>query len=1019
MLIIGSVRRILKANSRRSTMLLVRVAEKTIKGTADEQHAASGPYASLRPFIIVFERDVVPAYDPRLELLLDVEPLEAREPFQLDGVERQLQAKEGGRLASSAEGHALSYVASACINVKMTTAAHERGITVSLVKAALPAALQPQLAREMRGKSSARLERLADIDAMLARLPRLSQTSRWNTVALFADTRMSAEYSALVSHGVGSPSSLQRLSAAELAKLVGFFTNVLSLAGPNPPPRLPLIIGRLADLLPLSLVGTRRRVRLHPTYERAWSLLPQADALDALVNGARATQSTVGKLDSPLDGASQTLLSLVPALVRARSENDDGGGRFALARDQELELESARLVRSRTRLVVVAAAGDVSVLDTVERRLRDLAVAPYLDSDMLYVAPTASHAAVCPFDALSVDDVLAGRYAHGRRPSALVLVFAHAFGVDSFVHCVRAFDEATRVLVLVGDPYDSNGSPRESDRGCVLRDVAAAARRGALANTELETLFGFSAVGPLNALGRAEHTALRHYKQPMLPLEGDASYTIVASLDDVPADECERSLTLVGALTMSQAAKATGASPASVREVRDWIAFDDLGQVARVTRRARLRSVVRPLAERVSIEAGESSTAPMPLDTLGGCVELNDGVGIDHTYCCHTTSPTVAVLDMHASRRAFAVAPARLLARITPVPIADALPFIVTEKTGIDDIRAAFALVRRRLYIVADTRAAVDAALARKSARPRTQLVDFLLDDSNRSSAPSPLLLASPPPPPPPPPPEPASVEVPFRFLYLGSTDSDSVLAAAAGLEQAGAQRLRVRVGALHEHLNNFLRDKKMKRAASATRDEEDTIAAMFRPPPPSTTTTMPSTTMPSAFSPAHVDAATLWRLPSAERVVDSLVRHRLWALVRARRIGSLGDDMEDEVIEEAYRTYPGSIADDLVVDDAAAIVRAREAAVIQLFCVIVARHDDASSWYVDAELALARDRARRAGAEDVAATTLASTHANAVRRHLVSVEPPPEPDDMDATEAYDLFSKLHDVRAYIIARLP
>lgn len=207
MLIYGSVHRVVRAYSRRATMLLVRVADKTIKkrdvpdgdddaaapvaaAAADDDEAAE--YARLRQYIIVHERDIVPAYDSRLEYVLDVERLAAYEDYVLNDKERTEQAKPK-RLAPDAAGHALIYRARACTSVTMTPAKATMGVTVARVRDSLPPFLRPLLARAMYGRMNEKVASLDGLAALLARLPApVSEEQRYATMVMFADTLSSA-----------------------------------------------------------------------------------------------------------------------------------------------------------------------------------------------------------------------------------------------------------------------------------------------------------------------------------------------------------------------------------------------------------------------------------------------------------------------------------------------------------------------------------------------------------------------------------------------------------------------------------------------------------------------------------------------------------------------------------------------------------------------------------------------------------------------------------------------------------
>lgn len=747
MLISCTIRRVVRTFSRYSAMLLVRVSETSVKRGAV---AAENEYTRLRPYIIVFTDDVLPSFDPRLRFVLDVVETPLTTPFTLDGAERLTQAS-ASKLASDAEGRVLGYRACACIAVAVSPSA-TGPLTLAHIKAMLPAGQQPAFQRATRSLTTAPAATSPEMYALLrTALPTLSSAQYATLWTTFASVGVSAEYVALVCRGVANPAALGRLSAVELLNLHTYVEGVVATLDPEDPDfiaRVTLALGRFADCLPLELVGTRRRLRPCVEYERTWATLPDVGPLDAFVNAARLSQSTRGFMPD-LGQFPASLLKHLPFLVPLAA------GEVAIARDAEFEAEAARLLVTMERVLVVAAAGDVYA--DVWPRLTALDVEP---TDAVFVAPTPAHAAAFPFEVLAVDDVLAGRVAHARA-AALVLLVAHAYGADSFVHCVRAF--TTSVLVLVGDPYDANGSPRDADRGAVLRDAVAAARRGLLRNCALEAMYGLSAAAPTALLSRDEVEALRRYREPTL---ADRVVCYVPTLADVPADVRAAGVVLVGEASMARALTLTDTYAAS-HAVGTMIVFESLGQVAPVLQRLRLRAPVRG---RVSLAALDVVDEPLPLTTLGGYVLLDPHAAtsalVDHRYCCRTTLPTLASLSMHAaSVRAWPAAPARLLARTSPLPIADTLAFVLTDRTGIEDVRAAAALVRTALVVVGDA-TGLAAACARHAVRARTQLVEMLAagECRRRLMLAEPLGLIETPPWPLPP------TREPMRTLFLGAT---------------------------------------------------------------------------------------------------------------------------------------------------------------------------------------------------------------------------------------------------------
>jgi hypothetical protein len=550
-----------------------------------------------------------------------------------------------------------------------------------------------------------------------------------------------------------------------------------------------------------------------------------------------------------------------------------------------------------------------------------------------------------------------------------------------------------------------------------------------------------SSVGALGCLSAAEHQALRAYKQPTLlglvardddddddDDERSPPYTLVDSFDALPAAlRGARTLVLVGALTAAQARAAhKPATDVDTRTVGEYVAFDELGQVARVRTclRARLTNspLTRPLDEGDCevLERGGGADAPT-LDALGLVLELDDttpaGRLVDHRVCCRTASPNLVVPAMHASARTLYGASARELARASSVPLADELAFVLTDRTGVEDVRAACALVRRRLYIVGSAERLLG-ALGRHGPRPRTALMSRLCAPPlppASAALPMPLLQAidddddddddaSA-----------QSIEPPYTLLYLGATNATELMLHTHGVAHAPDAPVHVNIAELHAHLERYLNG---TRPMLNFDDDDDDMS--------SSTTCMtlnvdePSSTLvrlaPTVFSPAHIDERLLGRLRADD--VDWFVKQRLWALAHVAHEGTLGDDVDDAgYVERCFASYPsGFVVDDADAESAALTMRTHEALVVYLLAVTV--KDAADDWFVRAEHTLFVRRAERAGKSSSAATTaeLARAHAAAVRAILADVDAVPDDDaEADAEGSYGLFIKLAALRRYLV----
>jgi hypothetical protein len=280
----------------------------------------------------VYETEVL-VYDPRVEQLLELERLDDFAPMQLGGAERQTQAS-AKRLAADAAGTALVYRALECRRLALTPATARAGTTYSALRRAVPVAVEKAVAKVARGRATTAFSSLGELARALGCVPALKPRAAWAAVHTFVDafdvttadggSSLAEERAALQCSGAATPSSLERLSAEELARVATYVENVLAFFEDDassstdgddeqpPPPQAgaddnecrfderlePIIAARFIDAAPLSVVGTRRRLVSGAAASRRWTALGGrvAAALDALVGAARASRSTYGEL---------------------------------------------------------------------------------------------------------------------------------------------------------------------------------------------------------------------------------------------------------------------------------------------------------------------------------------------------------------------------------------------------------------------------------------------------------------------------------------------------------------------------------------------------------------------------------------------------------------------------------------------------------------------------------------------------------------------------------------------------
>ena len=1039
MIIFASITRVLHSSSRTNATLLLCVSAKTLdnQGEGDDDD----PYKNLHQYIGAEESDIIPSYDPRITYILDVDALIERSPVILEGVERQRQREPvSKRFTPNTLGHANMYRVNAVLEIDRVVAKVHTTATVAKL---LPPHQRQLFVRACRINTlKNECPTLMDVDTALATARNVSQNQRWNVIDALSEMTSPLEYleAATTVMSLGKPSSLRRLTGTELMSLTRFVDDMNELDYDAKKAIIPfrsMAVGRFADLLPIMLARTRRRLHSSILEQRRWSALANASAVDALVNAFRMFSSTVGTLQSDGGGGEAAVniedpdlvlktLKEIGALVQV-GVNDDGQALFSSGRDDELERESAAILRDETvarRIIAVSAAGNADAIytDALRRRLDYYGL-----SNVMFVAPTVGHANSCPaFDCESVDDVLAGRVDWTRRPQAVCLVYAHAFGLDSFVHTIRAFACGRRrnpmdAVVLVGDPFAVTGSPRETDRGAPFRDICAAFRRHVLGDRGiLDSLFGLSGAGPSGPLNTLDHERLRHRTTPELPSDDD-TFTLVKTLNEIDASVREHGLIMVGTSSLVDALNTVGTfSDANV--IRKFVAFDELGQVVRVKESVR-STFVSGISKVPFVTDNNPIVNYMPLHTRNGYIIIDtehDTSGVDHRRCCFTERANVASLSMHVCIRSLAGTPARMLARIAPTPVADELAFVVTEKTGIEDFRAAFSMVRRRLHIVCgpDGISAVRSALNRHVPRPRTRLVDLLSSPAAEHYVPMPLLEWSGR--------HTISMAIhgdngdhfseneirnaqqqnreraaPFRLVTLGSIHTEALASQARGIKDGYAY---IPLEKMNANFYDYLYNRHFAHGDDAADGDSD----LEEVAPDEHVDDF------SVFSPNHVDVTALASIH--HRIVDENVKHRLWALVHAYRVGSLGDDLDggDDELERLAASYPPPI-DAQSVSHALSrsrAIRSREAAIVHIMCKIV--KGVAETWYIEAERRLVKRRAIIAYPnEDEKNDSIARHHATAIRNHLNNITEPP-PLEHAPEDVYNLFEKLHDLREYI-----
>lgn len=779
---------------RRPADLLVRVT--VLDGVDDaDKHC----YVAVRD-----RRHALVAWSPALTITCMLERVYDAEPVSLTGNERTMQQRPTSRakFTGEATGVALVYSLERVVTIESIGVA----LCVSDMSRALIAPQRREMARARATTGEAArnaLTSLTAVDELLRGAASLRSDERARALTIAADALLPSAIIVAHRDGLASRSALLQLPTAQLHTFV-----VRALSERTIEARRAL--ARCADF---ALDFTTPMPR-HALTGGADETCP----LDVALAVARASRSTRFTL---VDGVSKH----ESAHIIKVADHE-----FAGVRDYTGEHEAARLLRTHPVLVLTCGVGALAGAHaSLERRVAALLAHvditlthfTYVASTLVATEAAARHGA---FECSSVDEVLGGRVAsvHGV-PSALVFVDAHRIGVDSFVRTVHTLlaDDTTTPLVLVGDPLDANGSSRAGDRGAVLRDTVAAARRHF--DARIEAALPLEPIGRLGPLDAVAHTQLRRRTEPHLVCDALA---LVHCDDwrrragDVPA--------LVAVASRRRAAEAAVAARWLERTAQlttglvegCWITLEHSGDVVRVAETRRLCAVPPQSGAQLALGDGNSFAVDfLPLDDRLGVIVVERSI-IDHRLCCRLGTRTALSLARHcAELRRADVACARTLARLAPEPLFDEADLLlVDERSAIEDVRAALALVRRRLYVHGSA-AALVAALKRHGARPRTGLVDALLAAKMFDPrAPMPLIAALPLAVPPP---------APYTLYFVGSLNSATLK--TARMQQGGNAFTLVSVGALREHTLAWLNNDDNDATPSVDESLVDQLATLGR----------------------------------------------------------------------------------------------------------------------------------------------------------------------------------------------
>ncbi len=519
-----------------------------------------------------------------------------------------------------------------------------------------------------------------------------------------------------------TPSSLVSCSLPELAYVQALTQGAMQT-------RLhlePHVIALLAQFLPDSPV----RTDLQPAH---WIVVdPSVKALARFHAILKRSRSTCGKFS--WDSSQQPFIDTVHQCGGVLVPVDIEADVYTTGRDSHNEQQCAAQLAIREHVKLLAWRGDPEpMLEALREQLKRL---DYRHSDVLFVAPTPSHALMAArfgIPASCTADVCVGRFWKRQTLRVVCVLWAHQFGAETFSSVLSVLPQCTSV-VCVGDPYPYCGAAQPYDRGSPFRDCWAAWRQTEADRCE-EFFFQSGTTvqcGPMDATVYTDFLA----RESILC---SSVYELCTDAAELPSGVS--SLPQLAAVSSEYWAwKLAGRQAADRHRVQRWLAFDDLGEVRAVKQ---LYTCVafppnnEPIAAKthmICINRGAS----LHTRFLYALLEPGTEPGIDHRTCCGTNSPNLCSIEVHLAHVHPAdVLTAQVASHCSVGPIADELVLHMPPNDAydgpeptVDDIHAALRLCRRKLWILCPKHSRPDELLAstleRRGRRPYTQLVSIL-----------------------------------------------------------------------------------------------------------------------------------------------------------------------------------------------------------------------------------------------------------------------------------------------------
>lgn len=669
---------------------------------------AKGEDGELPPqhlYVAILDVDVIAAADPRIKYTLCVEQADGHAPWPLEGKLRERQISPPQSFEPNPAGSATMY------RVIRVVSLNFNGFDSSLPTMRLAADVLSTAGRSCftqtfrivgeagRRTISSAKELFTAYHSVRSLLPKY----RVLAIETLADSWMPAAYTAVTQLYCATPSSLCRLTAMEMASFMAWLgrPEIMRLLPEHAPD-----IAVLASCMPMATCCVERPLRPCGANQSALA--------KALAYGDGIIAAIADMPDWAID---------IGALIRLEN------GTYMTARQQEMEEFAAKTLHAAEYVIAITTPGGrggPGAADLYAKRvpaLISVLSSQHTATLVWYIAPTPGHAAAlvaAGLDAFSVQDVIGKRTFQGPMfgmPTAICLLFAHAFTLADFYKIIRACPPAS-AIIMAGDRLAWGG-----DQGTLFRDVYSAINAGHLReNGKIE---------------RVQEDKL-HWTAPLYAWpEPSTASPCIECVAVAPSRACTIPLIASRSWPKHRNWWMTG----------DWSMMPSMGWVGRC-------------------KIADETQSCM---SRNGTVEIlpEFQFGINHMFCCGTEAASLAIHDDF--RSIWGAAPARTIAAVSPYYLAEEVAVIVPNDGTVptmQDVRAAASLASGKVYFVTagGTRLPLLDAEKNHGRRQYTTLVQTIARLERipyirvPNDAPGPIRL-----------------QTPCKLLFVGSMDAETM----------------------------------------------------------------------------------------------------------------------------------------------------------------------------------------------------------------------------------------------------